>query len=245
MRRFPVWLVVALPMLIAASPTGAEARIVKVKSAPFCAPAHSLALLTDPQAQVYSWPSESASEQLFACMRVGQRRSYVLGPPMPGGGELMLGHEAAPLKQRVTSEDLAGPILAYAQGSATRVPGSASASVVVRNLRTGRLIHRTPTGGSNPPSTTGTDLAPSVVVKRDGSVAWVTVNIEPVSVPCTGPNPCALPQLFRRHATVHVLDKTGNRLLASGTDIEPRSLTLSGSTLSWKQGDQLVSATLR
>jgi hypothetical protein len=43
---------------------------------------------------------------------------------------------------------------------------------------------------------------------------------------------------------VGALDKNGQRQLDRGTGIEPNSLTLDGSTLSWQNGNQTHSTTL-
>jgi hypothetical protein len=47
--------------------------------------------------------------------------------------------------------------------------------VVVRNLRTGKVIRRVPTGTLVPPqpSVVGVGPAVSIVAKPDGAVAWI------------------------------------------------------------------------
>jgi len=49
--------------------------------------------------------------------------------------------------------------------------------VVVRDLRTGHLLHRVPTGISeNPPEEAGVGYVTETVVKSDGAVAWIVDN---------------------------------------------------------------------
>ncbi len=98
--------------------------------------------------------------------------------------------------------------------------------VIVRNLSTGRLVHRVPTGTSGIPTprSIGIGSAVAIVVKSDGSVAWI---VESGS-----------------EYQVHAVDKTGSRVLAAGTDVDPRSLALTGSTLYWTQGGKPASAAL-
>jgi hypothetical protein len=133
---------------------------------------------------------------------------------------------------------LAGPILAYEESSTTltrySTPGEHYVSewhVIVRDLRTGRVLHKVPTGPSESTPEArlvGAGPASIVVAKRDGAVAWITETAQ-------------LPHSYQ----VHAVDRTGARLLAVGSDIRPRSLTLARSTLHWTQGRKLFSAVLR
>jgi uncharacterized Ntn-hydrolase superfamily protein len=65
------------------------------------------------------------------------------------------------------------------------------------------------------------------VVKSDGAVAWILTTVQ-------------------EHATyqVHALDKTGNHVLATGSDISPHSLAVAGNTLYWTQDGKPTSAAL-
>jgi hypothetical protein len=204
-------------------------------------------LLANTRAQIYlrpqtmPVPGPSDPEELVACANRG-RHSYALGPPMAALG-------VPQVNEGITSEALAGPILAYSKASAARAAGYAFGFILVRNLRTGRVLHRTSTGSSNPPGETGADPATAIVVKRDGAIAWITQVIEDVPLPqapCIGPNPCAAPLLFEpvTHSTIHALDRSGNRLIASATNIEPLSLTLKGDSLHWTRGGTPMSASL-
>ncbi len=66
-----------------------------------------------------------------------------------------------------------------------------------------------------------------MAVKSDGSIAWIGGL---GTIPVRG---------------VYVLDKSGQRMLASGPDIDPHSLALVGSTLYWTRGGQPFSAPLK
>jgi hypothetical protein len=123
--------------------------------------------------------------------------------------------------------------------------------VDVRNLRTGRVLHEVPTGTPLKPAPHYVGVGPIVglVLKSDGSVAWIAEDYERSS------------KLYGAGAPyfdVYATDKTGTRLPASGTNIDPSSLALSvggigvggnrrtiaGSTLYWTQSGTTFSSTL-
>jgi hypothetical protein len=99
-------------------------------------------------------------------------------------------------------------------------------SVVVRDLRTGRVEHEVPTGTQATPNPHHVGVGPvtAIVVKADGAVAWIAEGED-------GPE-------------VHALDKTGSRVLATGEDIKPHALGLKGSELYWSQGGKWMTASL-
>src|SRR5581483_2147258 len=98
--------------------------------------------------------------------------------------------------------------------------------IVVRDLRSGYTRHRVPTGTTSPAGEIGSGEATKIVVKPDGAVAWITQTV---------PFP---------KAEVHIDDNAGYRLIATGPDIAPRFLTLTGSTIHWIQAGQPTSAIL-
>jgi hypothetical protein len=120
--------------------------------------------------------------------------------------------------------------------------------VIVRDLRTGRVLHDVPTGTppKPEPGSVGVGNIVALVLKSNGSVAWIAEDSERSAA--------AKAAYFDVYAT----DKSGTRLLASGTDIDPSSLALSagathlddyphtiaGNTLYWTQGGQSFSTTL-
>ncbi len=126
----------------------------------------------------------------------------------------------------VRREVLAGPLVAYEEGSGGEAANTYL--VVVRNLRTGRVIRKLPTGTPVTPRPSWIGIGPTtaIVAKNDGAVAWIVE---------TG---------FPTEYQVHAIDKSGSRVLASGSDVDPSSLALAGSTLYWTQGSQPFSAPL-
>jgi hypothetical protein len=99
----------------------------------------------------------------------------------------------------------------------------------VLDLRSGRVLHRVPTGVTDPPNPHFVGAGPTVaiVVKSDGSVAWILDTDQ-----------------HENEFQVHALDKTGERVLATGSDIASESLALAGSALYWTQGGKPFSTTL-
>lgn len=120
---------------------------------------------------------------------------------------------------------LAGPYVAWASVGCG-IDGCDS-SISITDLRDGRLVDAGNAAcGAEPAPTSGvSDLEP----KDNGAVAWIA------SVP-------APPGQAR--ILVCAVDPLGGRLLDSGAAIELRSLELSGSTLTWRNGSVLQSATL-
>jgi hypothetical protein len=81
-----------------------------------------------------------------------------------------------------------------------------------------------PNGSPAEPGDIGLGDTAAIVVKSDGSVAWIVTTSD-------GPQ-------------VRSVDKTGEHLLAASPEIDPTSLALAGSTLYWMQGGKPMSATL-
>lgn len=94
--------------------------------------------------------------------------------------------------------------------------------IIVRDLYTGHIVHNIPISSS----------VSVIVVKSDGAVAW-TINV--VEKPLQKG-----PETYQ----VHAVDKTGNRILASSTTIDPHSLALVGNTIYWTQNGKPESAIL-
>jgi hypothetical protein len=184
-------------------------------------------VVADAQAQLYVHPASIVEPftpaEVYGCA-YGTRRSYELGkaPGECGGGE---GGCAG-----VEHEVLAGPVVAYERFSdQSGIHSSSEWEVLVRNLRTGAIMYREPTGTRSIPSPNdvGAGATVAIVVKSDGAVAWILKTN-------------ADEGLYQ----VHAVDASGSRLLASGSDIDPHSLALAGSTLYWTQGGQPYSARL-
>jgi hypothetical protein len=159
------------------------------------------------------------------CVR-GLMRSYKLGEQSEGQGSA--GGESS---SGIQNEALGGTMVAFEESiTGSGLNGSNSHGtwiMVVRDLRTGKVIHKVPTGtpASPNPNFVGVGPTTAIVVKSDGAVAWIA-------------------EAAVGGYEVHALDKTGSRLLASGEDIEPHVLGLKGNRLYWKQGGQVQSAVL-
>jgi len=204
--------------------TSADATAMQRRGPIRCAPKHAKVLASNAQAQVYGRINEVGYLRIFGCAR-GRKRSYVLGetPYFTSVGGQGIDHET-----------LAGTMVAYEEILAGEMPegeGRASWLVLVRDLRTGRWVHRAFTGVARQSRDKGFGPLVALVLKSSGSVAWIAENGD-----ASGFEPLAY--------EVHALDRHGDRLLASGTDIAPHSLTLKGSALGWMQHEQLFSTVL-
>ncbi len=218
MRRIMTSTIPALALLLAtASPSAAGSRHT---TAMRCSPGHSHVIAADAQAQIYEAPMSLAYPEflsIYGCS-YGHKRSYLLGPapygsPSGAGG--------------VENEILAGSIVAYEEVS--NRPCCQHWLVVVRNLSNGHVLHRVPTGTPVKPEplSVGIGSVAGIVVKLDGSVAWIVETGEEEG-----------------RYQVHAIDKSGSRVLASSPDIDPSSLALAGNTVYWTEGGQPFSAPL-
>ncbi len=224
-----------LALVIWAVPAGAARAHSKLSPKNECPPAHMRPIAADTQAEIYVRPEHTSlaevyfPEEIVGCVYAG-KRAYSLGEPP---------HVASSGSGGIRLETLNGTMTAYERGSGG--PGGASWIVEVRNLATGELVHRVPSGTPAhpaPPETKGgltrrdIGIGPveSLVVKSDGAVAWIAQD--------------AVGGFSPYSYQVHALDKTGSRVLAVGPEIEPHSLALAGSTLYWLQGGKPMSARL-
>ena len=126
----------------------------------------------------------------------------------------------------LTLPRVAGPYAAFAVADC---PGAnCYSTVVVRNLRNGRLVKNldaTKTSfGAPGESVYVTDLE----LKPNGSLGWLA----------------QLSSYTTNTIEVVAVDTSGRRLLDSGSDVDPESLALDGSTLSWLKAGVTQSATL-
>jgi hypothetical protein len=227
MRRTTTFLTVALGGLLGVTPP-ATAR--PDNKAPFkCPPKNEGIVVADAQAIVYKAttivyePEEhkfvKGLQEIFGCAR--EKRAYHFGSPPYGGTEGPGG--VGPIV-------LAGAVVAYDIGESSRFPlpmGREDNEILVRNLRTGKLLHRMPNGSPAEPGDVGLGETAAIVVKNDGSVAWIV-------------------RAGRALGSIQVrsADKTGEHLLAASPEIAPESLALAGSTIYWTQGGKPMSATL-
>jgi hypothetical protein len=237
---------VSAMLVIAASTSVANARPVTGN----CAPTRSRVLLADSQAVVYTVTERSRetlegphgpshfvvrTAGIWGCIQ-GQRRSYRLG-----GVENCSAGGAASFCSGIAHEALDGTAVAYEEFSVSSELNEEQNDqwhVVVRDLRTGRVLHRLPTGTplKTSPGYVGVGVVAAIVVKSNGSVAWIADDYERSSGVGTPSE--------TRYSDVEAVDSSGSRLLASGVNVDPSSLALAGSTLYWTQGGKPASTAL-
>jgi hypothetical protein len=209
-----------------------------------CRPGHSRLISANSQAQLYKATEPHAFPEylgVYGC--VYGHRPVFLGP---------LPYASSGGAGGIAYETLAGSMVAYQESTIGGYEsGRAEWRVVVRNLRNGRVVQRVPTGQplTPMPEYVGVGNVVSLTLKSDGAVAWIADDYERSATP----NGTGYP-----YFDVYALDKSGPRLVASGTNIDPSSLALSvggmnigmssqsvvGSTLYWTQGGQSFSTTL-
>jgi hypothetical protein len=113
--------------------------------------------------------------------------------------------------------------------------GQRGIKLTVRELRRGKIVRDTMAAVATTPGLTAiTDL----VLKRNGSLAWI-VERTPVDGPLS-PDP--MPAESRPEYQVRKSDRMGNALLDSGHEIAPRSLVLRRASLDWIKGGTTFSA---
>ena len=185
-----------------------------------CAGGQSHVIAADAQAQVYE---ASKPSRILGCI-YGSKDIYWLGGPAVydagGGGER-------------ADFTLGGTLVAFEASNFRDFPGpnlpQSEQRVVVEDLRTGRVLYRVPAGASGP-TRVGFGSIKALLVKSDGSAAWIVGN--------------GLGDTASTAYEVGVVDASGSRVLAESSEIEPLSLALAGSTLYWTQGGKAMSAAL-
>jgi hypothetical protein len=130
--------------------------------------------------------------------------------------------------RRAAPVALAGRLVAYGLESCGVDTGSTE--VVVRSLTTGKRLHTDPSA-TGPRGAESFQSVTSLVVKRDGSDAWISITNS------LGGHGSAI--------EVHAHSLSGFTLLDSGIGVDPSSLRLKRSMLSWIHSGQRRSAQLR
>jgi len=195
-------LTLSAAILVGAAPSAAASP---ANRGPACdAVRHARVIAASPEAQIYRAQNTLSQPYFYGCAYRGRQRSYTLGPvtecvtPSGCGGTDQL--------------TLSGAVAAYEAFDVDREVWL----VVVRDLRSGRLLRRLSTGGG---------FAKKIVVTPSGTVAWTV-------------------EAGLHEYEVHAVDATGSRVVSSGTDVAPRSLALAGNTLYWTQSGKAFSAPL-
>jgi hypothetical protein len=224
MKRVAISVISAAVLLVAVvAASAASARSGESGVAGKCPRVTRHLVTADPQAEIFE-----ASSYVFGCV-FGRPRSYELGYV----SEPTCESTACDGVRRVV---LAGTVVAYESFLTADVDRW---YVVIRDLRSGRVLRHLPTGALLKPSPGNAGVGPVValVVKPNGSVAWIARDYERSMRPTAESE--ELP-----HYDVYASEESGTRLLASGLDVRPSSLALAGSTLYWTQGGKPASAVL-
>jgi hypothetical protein len=249
MRRKVITTTFAISVLaLLLTPGGVNAARAHNGLPPKCAP-NLHTLFADAQAQVYAAREGSLKYLSIRGCAFGQRRSFIVAAC---NNEESTAICASKLHVTLTGAVVASEDIFTPECRCANEKNIDEWHVEVRNLRTGRVLHKVPTGTPLEPEPRYVGVGPIVglVLKSDGSVAWIAEDYERSSTPHD-----IEAQLF---FDVYATDKTGTRLLASGTDIDPSSLALSvggigvgrnrrtimGSTLCWTQGGKPFPTTL-
>jgi hypothetical protein len=211
MRGAPGYVIASLVLLLAVTSTS-DARSRHNASAN-CRHGHSRQIAANAQAQLFE-AAQPDGIGVFGCA-YRSHRSFLLGEVVSSSSGGSAG---------IQQETLFGPVAAYEEVEIDeRFLGDRIEKrvIIVRDLRSGRIVHRVPTG-------TPLDEAPQaigIVVKpSNGATAWLVG---------TGVSTYQL----------NVITKRSVRVLASGP-IDPSSLNIRGSKLYWTQGGKPMSASL-
>jgi hypothetical protein len=205
-----------------------------------CAPAGAQLVAAGSQAEVYIarepfYSAEGSHSRLgtlvsYRGCAYGKKRSFRLGIVGVGSSQ------GGVLTDKVT---LAGAFVAY-EPIRTVIGSEADFRVVVRNLRTGRTVADVPTGFplQRRPHYVGVGPVRAMVLNSNGVVAWIATD-ELRSEEVT--------RETGRETEYHELYtlNPGERLVASGVDLDPHSLALAGNTLYWTQAAKPFSSALR
>jgi hypothetical protein len=163
----------------------------------------------------------------------GRVRVYVLGQAVYGcsvarGRSFRLGHVSRSIDEsRVAPVAVAGDLAAY--GLTRFGVDTVRASVVVRRLTDGTVLKEL--GATRAVGAEAFESLGSVVVMADGAVAWIGTE-------------SSFAAGRRRSIEVHAAGAGGDRVLDSGPGVDPTSLRLHGSRLSWVDGGATRHATL-
>jgi hypothetical protein len=183
-------------------------------------PEHARILVGNRQALVYEASETNTRPPTIYGCAYGHRGTYLLGEPIPDIGTPG-GIEG------ISLETMDGPIVAYEFGFGNS--NGAAYYVVVRDLRNGRLLHRVVSGPTASPRVIGSGPITAIAIASNGDVAWIAENED-------------MSTREMKYYEVHAVDRSGNRVLASGSDVKPNSLAQVGSLVYWSQGEQPESA---
>jgi hypothetical protein len=175
-----------------------------------CGPKGATTLAASRVARVYV-----TGNRVYGCSRHGTRT-------------LLLGQRATcEGNARVDPVAVEGEIVAY--GSERCFVDTGNTAVIVRRLSDGKTLRSA--AATSPPGVESFQSVGSLVLKRDGAVAWIGLG--------------SSIGLHNHKTEVYKADSHGSvQLLDAGGAIRSGSLVLNGSRLSWKHGDTVRHATL-
>jgi hypothetical protein len=176
-----------------------------------------------------SWCGPVAGHTIAAdaVARVYTVGDTVYGCASGGAKSYKLGQRASCIgASRVSPVKVAGRMAAY--GLERCGVDTGFTEVVVRRLTSGAQLHSL--AATSPPGAESFQSVDSLVLKPDGAVAWIGSGSSIVG--------------HGRLVEVRKADRSGEALLDSGSAIDPRSLRLRRSTLTWKHASSTRSATL-
>jgi hypothetical protein len=242
--RWGVMLVVCVLLACMACAGALAARRRPVAS---CVPRHSGLVSANSHAQLYVATEPGALPEyrgLWGCVYGGT--PFFFGPlPMNGS--------AASGAGGLRHEMLTGSVVAYEVFDVGGYGSNRSESrVVVRDLRTGSVLHRVPSGvrAVVEPENVGIGNVVAMVLKSDGAAAWIADD--------GGVRSASNPSVSVPSFQVVAVDGSGMHELASGVEIDPSSLALSqtatnvgqdsrtiaGTNIYWTEGGKTFSAAL-
>lgn len=175
-----------------------------------CGPKGATTLAASRVARVYV-----TANRVYGCSRRGTRT-------------FLLGQRATCIQAvRVDPVVVAGTFAAY--GSERCGVDTGNTEVIVRRMSDGKTLRSA--AATSPPGVESFQSVGSLVLKRDGAVAWIGRG--------------SSIGLHTHKTEVYKADRHGSvQLLDAGVAIRSGSLVLNGSRLSWKHGDTLRHATL-
>lgn len=177
-----------------------------------CGPAHAKTFASNRAARVYS-----KGGNVYGCARTGDQ-SFLLGTVGNSFSEGRVGPVA-----------LAGVDVAY--GLTTYGVDTVSAQVVVKSLTNGAVV-RQESSWTGPVAAEFFQMVDAIVVKKDGSVAWIATAGSIISSNATT-------------TEVEKSDHASGTLLDKSKQIKQHSLRLRGSKLTWKDGSATQRSTLQ
>ena len=182
----------------------------------------------DKQAQVYETGRIEGgfhAEGIMGCVYGSSHQFFVgdAGPDSASGGASS------------SVEQMVGTLAAVATSSYENYGQVQRDEVSVIELRTGRLMRHSATGPPEPAhdyESAGAGPVTSLVLRPNGDIAWIA------ATPYQRLTSAGKDQ-------VYTLEASGQRMVASGNEIDPLSLALADETIYWTQAGKPDSAPLK